>query len=403
MRFFANIAIGLLAALVLGACGRSESAGNAAGGMDEARGVTITRCDGYTLVEIANPWRKGEVLHTYVLVPRYADTARNSKETGEASGSTRHDDDGSASLKGSEEQPLPEDLPDGTVVRVPIERAVVYSSVHAGVMKELGSFSAVRGVCDAQYYTMPEVQSGIADGSIADCGNSLSPTIERLVALKPDAIILSPFQNAGYGVLTNLGVPIIECADYMEHTPLGRAEWIKLFGELLGCREKADSIFQATAREYSALTALTATVEKRPKVISEMITSGVWFVPGGDSYMAHLFTDAGAFYPWSDDTNSGSLSLDFSQVLARAQDADFWLIKPDRHLSYSDFEAINPLNVKFKAFGCRGVYQCVTSETSLFTDFPFHPQVLLRDFVKIFHPELLPDYQLRYYQPLSNE
>lgn len=403
MRFFANIAIGLLAALVLGACGRSESAGNAAGGMDEARGVTITRCDGYTLVEIANPWRKGEVLHTYVLVPRYADAARNSKETGEASGSTRHDDDGSASLKGSEEQPLPEGLPDGTVVRVPIERAVVYSSVHAGVMKELGSFSAVRGVCDAQYYTMPEVQSGIADGSIADCGNSLSPTIERLVALKPDAIILSPFQNAGYGVLTNLGVPIIECADYMEHTPLGRAEWIKLFGELLGCREKADSIFQATAREYSALTALTATVEKRPKVISEMITSGVWFVPGGDSYMAHLFTDAGAFYPWSDNNNSGSLSLDFSQVLARAQDADFWLIKPDRHLSYSDFEAINPLNVKFKAFGCRGVYQCVTSETSLFTDFPFHPQVLLRDFVKIFHPELLPDYQLRYYQPLSNE
>ena len=403
MRFFANIAIGLLSALVLGACGRSESAGNADGGMDEARGVTITRCDGYTLVEIANPWRKGEVLHTYVLVPRYADAARSTKETGEASGSTRHDDDGSASLKGSEEQPLPEGLPDGTVVRVPIERAVVYSSVHAGVMKELGSFSAVRGVCDAQYYTMPEVQSGIADGSIADCGNSLSPTIERLVALKPDAIILSPFQNAGYGVLTNLGVPIIECADYMEHTPLGRAEWIKLFGELLGCREKADSIFQATAREYTALTALTATVEKRPKVISEMITSGVWFVPGGDSYMAHLFTDAGASYPWSDNNNSGSLSLDFSQVLARAQDADFWLIKPDRHLSYSDFEAINPLNVKFKAFSCRGVYQCVTSETSLFTDFPFHPQVLLRDFVKIFHPELLPDYQLRYYQPLSNE
>ncbi|MDO5772182.1 MAG: ABC transporter substrate-binding protein [Bacteroidales bacterium] len=402
MRFFANIAMALLATLMLVACGRSD-ASDATTGMAEARGVTITRCDGYTIVEVANPWRKGEVLHTYIFVPRYADTARNSKETGEASGSTRHDDDGSASLKGREELPLPEGLPEGTVVRVPIERAVVYSSVHAGVMKELGAFSAVRGVCDAQYYTMPEVQSGLDDGSIADCGNSLSPTIERLVALKPDAIILSPFQNAGYGVLTNLGVPIIECADYMEHTPLGRAEWIKLFGELLCCREKADSIFQATADEYSALTALTATVEHRPKVISEMITSGVWFVPGGDSYMAHLFTDAGASYPWSDNNNSGSLSLDFSQVLARAQDADFWLIKPDRHLSYSDFEAINPLNVKFKAFGCRGVYQCVTSETSLFTDFPFHPQVLLRDFVKIFHPELLPDYQLRYYQPLSND
>lgn len=415
----------LLATLMLVACGRSD-ASDATTGMAEARGVTITRCDGYTIVEVANPWRKGEVLHTYILVPRYANAAQNptkaeanvaqshteaeanvaqsqNKAAADAAPNQSQNKAEAVAAAGREELPLPEGLPDGTVVRVPIERAVVYSSVHAGVMKELGAFSAVRGVCDAQYYTMPEVQSGLDDGSIADCGNSLSPTIERLVALKPDAIILSPFQNAGYGVLTNLGVPIIECADYMEHTPLGRAEWIKLFGELLCCREKADSIFQATADEYSALTALTATLEHRPKVISEMITSGVWFVPGGDSYMAHLFTDAGASYPWSDDTNSGSLSLDFSQVLARAQDADFWLIKPDRRLSYRDFEAINPLNVKFSAFSHRGVYQCVTSETSLFTDFPFHPQVLLRDFVKIFHPELLPDYQLRYYQPLSND
>ena len=423
MRFFANIALALLAALMLGACGKSD-ASDATTGMAEARGITITRCDGYTVVEVANPWRKGEVLHTYILVPRYADAASspNKAEANTASSQSQNKADADAAQSPNiaaadaaptsaeavasavrEELPLPEGLPQGTVVRVPIERAVIYSSVHAGVMKELGAFSAVRGVCDAQYYTMPEVQSGLDDGSIADCGNSLSPTIERLVALKPDAIILSPFQNAGYGVLTNLGVPIIECADYMEHTPLGRAEWIKLFGELLCCREKADSIFQATADEYSALTALTATVEHRPKVISEMITSGVWFVPGGDSYMAHLFTDAGASYPWSDDTNSGSLSLDFSQVLARAQDADFWLIKPDRRLSYSDFEAINPLHTKFKAFSNRTVYQCVTTETSLFTDFPFHPQVLLRDYVAIFHPELLPDYQPRYYQPLSNE
>ena len=261
----------LLATLMLVACGRSD-ASDATTGMAEARGVTITRCDGYTIVEVANPWRKGEVLHTYILVPRYANAAQNptkaeanvaqsqNKAAADAAPNQSQNKAEAVAAAGREELPLPEGLPDGTVVRVPIERAVVYSSVHAGVMKELGAFSAVRGVCDAQYYTMPEVQRGLADGSIADCGNSLSPTIERLVALKPDAIILSPFQNAGYGVLTNLGVPIIECADYMEHTPLGRAEWIKLFGELLCCREKADSIFQATADEYSALTALTATV-----------------------------------------------------------------------------------------------------------------------------------------------
>ena len=248
MRFFANIAMALLATLMLVACGRSD-ASDATTGMAEARGVTITRCDGYTIVEVANPWRKGEVLHTYILVPRYANAVQNptkaeanvaqshteaeanvaqsqNKAAADAAPNQSQTKAEAVAAAGREELPLPEGLPDGTVVRVPIERAVVYSSVHAGVMKELGAFSAVRGVCDAQYYTMPEVQRGLADGSIADCGNSLSPTIERLVALKSDAIILSPFQNAGYGVLTNLGVPIIECADYMEHTPLGRAEWI---------------------------------------------------------------------------------------------------------------------------------------------------------------------------------
>ena len=353
------------------ACGNSRNAANGAetdSVITEAKGIAITRCDGYTVVRIANPWQEGQLLQTYVLVPRGKD--------------------------------MPESVPEGTVVRVPLERAVVYSSVHAGVMKELGCFDAVRGVCDAQYYTMPEVRQGLADGSIADIGNSLSPTIERLVAMKPDAIILSPFQNAGYGVLTNLGVPIIECADYMEHSPMGRAEWIKLFGELLCKCELADSIYLATAERYSKLCELTANVQKRPKVISETVTSGVWYVPGGDSYMAHLFNDAGAFYPWSDNSSAGSLSLDFSQVLDTAQDADYWLIKPGSTLSYSDFEAQNPLNAKFRAFSERHIFQCNTAETSLFTDFPFHPDVLLSDFVAIFHPELLPGYSTKYYKPL---
>ena len=363
----------LAAALTVAACGNSrgddrDTATDSV--MTAARGVAVEHCDGYTLVRVANPWRKGEVLHTYVLVPRG--------------------------------MPMPDALPEGTVVRVPLERAVVYSSVHAGVMKELGAMGAVRGVCDAQYYTMPEVLSGLADGSIADCGNSLSPTIERLVALKPDAIILSPFQNAGYGVLANIGVPIIECADYMEHTPLGRAEWIKVFGELLGKSALADSIYRATVESYSALTRLTAGVKERPKVLSETIYSGVWYVPGGDSYMAHLFADAGASYPWSDDHSSGSLSLHFSQVLERAQDARFWLIKPAQHMSYADLEASNQLYARFEAFKQRRVYQCVTGETSLFTDFPFHPDVLLRDVVAIFHPQLLPGYEPRYYQPLAD-
>ena len=333
--------------------------------------LRLTDTLGCTFAEIADPWHEGRTMQRYCLVPQDAD--------------------------------VPEEASGYVIVRTPLRRIASGTALHAALLQELGAEDALAGLFDAEYAVGSALKQLIQTGRLKPAGNSMKPDAELLHALHPDALLLSPFENAGHGALTTLGVPIIECADYMEHTPLGRAEWIKLFGELLCCREKADSIFQATADEYSALTALTATVEHRPKVISEMITSGVWFVPGGDSYMAHLFTDAGASYPWSDDTNSGSLSLDFSQVLARAQDADFWLIKPDRRLSYRDFEAINPLNVKFNAFSHRGVYQCVTSETSLFTDFPFHPQVLLRDFVAIFHPELLPDYMPRYYHPLSND
>ena len=170
----------MMAAACLCACG--GSGGSAASGDADsliavAKGLTVERHDGYTVAVVKNPWKPGERLHTYVLVPR--------------------------------DEPLPADLPAGTVVRTPLTNAVVYSSVHGGVMKELGALDAVRGVCDARYFNMPEVQRGLADGSIVDVGNSMSPTVERLVAMKPDAIILSPFQNAGYGAIEKLGVPII--------------------------------------------------------------------------------------------------------------------------------------------------------------------------------------------------
>lgn len=364
----------MMAAACLCACG--GSGGSAASGDADsliavAKGLTVERHDGYTVAVVKNPWKPGERLHTYVLVPR--------------------------------DEPLPADLPAGTVVRTPLTNVVVYSSVHGGVMRELGALDAVRGVCDARYFNMPEVQRGLADGSIVDVGNSMSPTVERLVAMKPDAIILSPFQNAGYGAIEKLGVPIIECADYMENTPLGRAEWIKLFGELLGASELADSIYAATTTKYEALRQLASGVKTRPKVISEMVMSGVWYVPGGDSYMAHLFEDAGADYPWSDDSSSGSLSLDISQVLNRAADADFWLVKWHVDLCYTAMEDLNHLNSKFKAYKDMHIYQCNTDSTTLFTDFPFHPDVLLRDFVAIFHPELLPDYSTVYYKPLIDE
>lgn len=364
-----NIIILMIICLLLPNCKHNNNTASKSDNMEYAQWLDIEHYDSYTQVTVRNPWNAGSALQTYCLVPR--------------------------------DNAIPSNA-NGTIIKVPVQSALVYSSVHGGIIKELGALQSITGVCDAQYFDMPEIKQLVADGRIVDAGNSMQPTIERIVQLRPDAIILSPFQNGGYGALTSLGTPIIECADYMENTPLGRAEWIKLFGELYCCRAKADSIFSSVVKQYTTVKALTDSISWRPKVISETVTSGVWFMPGGDSYMAHLYIDAGADYPWSSDTSTGSLSLNFEQVYATAHDADIWLIKSLHPMSYDEFAAQYPLNTKFKAFKERHIYQCPSLNTSLYRDFPFHPEVLLREYVRIFHPDILAE-PTQYFKPMTDK
>lgn len=370
-----NVIMMLFIAVAVSACANKSSrndSGNAAADsvITCAKGISISHIDGYTLVSVKNPWKTGAVLQTYALVPRDAE--------------------------------VPASLPDGvTVVRTPLRNTVVYSSVHGSVMKELGELAAIRGVCDAEYFNMPEIQESLKRGKVVNVGNSQSPTIEKLIEMSPDAIILSPFQNAGYGVLTNLKVPIIECADYMEDSPLGRAEWIKFFGELFGKTEAADSIYAATVKKYNDLKDKASTMSRKPRVLTELLYSGVWYVPGGNSYMARMLEDAGAAYPWADDKSSGSLSLDYAQVLEKAGDADYWFIKPMVEMSYSSLAKENQLYTQIKAYKVKHIYQCMTVNSTFFQDFPFHPDVLLKDFIAIMHPELR--YTAKYYMPVKDE
>ena len=365
----------LLCAILLCACSNKKQdtpSTKEEGYVVEASLIKVSKHDGYTQVKILDPWHTDKPSHDYTLIPK-----------------------GSAA---------PSDLPKGTIIHTPIERALVYSSVHAQVIKELGKISAVSGVCDAEYFKIPEIAAGLKDGKITNAGSSMAPTIEKIIALNPEIIILSPFQNGGYGTIATLGIPILECADYMEESPIGRAEWVKLFGLLCGNKDKAEELFNHTQAEYNAIKEQVSVTNARPKVITEMVTSGVWFVPGGNSYMAHIITDAGATYPWSDNTESGSLQLDFAQVLNTAHDADFWLIKTSNIKSYADLKQAYTLNDRFDAFSKKNVWVCDTQTTSLFEEFPFHPELLLKELALIFHPELNDsNYKYRYYQPLTDK
>lgn len=352
--------------------GSKSSDANISGGdtiTNDSELLTIINFGNYTIVDITNPWQKDALLQRYILVNR--DSSIN-------------------------------DIPKGTIVKTPLKSSLVYSSVHAGAIKEMGAISAVTAVCDAKYYKIPEITIGLNSGNVIDAGSSMSPSIERILEHQPEAILTSPFQNAGHGAIEQLGIPIIECADYMESTPLGRAEWIKLLGELYGCRDKASEIYDQVRNNYNSLTSKTSAIETRPIVISEMVTDGVWYLPGGRSYMARIFNDAGAKYPWDDDQSTGSLQLDFATVYDRAHNADFWFIKTfDRDLTLDKLKSIYPLHSRMNAFSNGGVYSCNTATSSLFEDFPFHPDKLLRDFINIIHPELSQEATTIYYKQVK--
>jgi len=354
-------------------CFRSgNSTGQVLGGQDSvittARLLSMQREARYTVVTVGDPW-KGGVLHRYVLVPR--------------------------------DSTLPDDLPDGTLVRTPVSRALVYSSVHTSLLSELGAIDAVRGVVDSQYFNDSTISAGLQSGTIADCGNSMNPTVEKVIDMQPDAILLSPYQDASYGQIAKLDIPIIECADYLEYDPLGRAEWVKFYGELVGKRAEADSLYAAVVAAYNDMKQKAAGADTHPTVVTEMVISGVWNVPGGQSYMARILNDAGGKYMFADDGNTGSLALDFNQVLAVAQNADYWFIKWTNINSLKDLQGANELNREMAAFQNGRVYVCDTDKTRFFDRIPFHPEVLLREFAAIMHPELFPGFTNQMYHHID--
>ena len=341
--------------------------------LEYAEGFSIERCDSFTKVTVRDPWDTTKTRRTYLLVE-----------------------------KGME---VPASLPQGTLIRIPVEKAVIYASVHAAMASRIGSLDRVCGVCEPQYLTCPDVKQRVESGSIADLGLSTSPDIEKIVSLGADVIIASPFENSGFGAAEKLGVPIVEAADYMENHPLGRAEWIKFYGLLLGREAEADSIFNATRESYNALRTLAQGCLERPTVMLERKYGATWGVPGAESYIAVMHRDAGADYIFSDIPGTGSAQKSFEEVFDRACHANFWLMKHNRKsgLSYSDLRAEYSPYANFDAFKERRIFACNTVGTPYYDDIALSPDLILKDFISIYHPELLPGYTAKYYKPLTDK
>ena len=363
--------------LLLSACGGGSKASSASGHeeiipMKYAENLTLVKGDGYIEARLRNPWDTTAVLQNYILVEK--------------------------------DKPMPDHLPAGTLVRTPLSKALVYTGVHCALIQELGVLESIGGICELQHIKVPEIQEGCKNGTIVNAGEGTNPDIEKIIDMHPDALMLSPYENSGgHGQVEKLKVPIIECADYMETSALGSAEWIRFYGLLFHQSAKADSIFAIVEKNYNELKALAASQPVKPKVMCELKSGSAWYVPGGRSTTGKLYKDAGGDYLFDSYPNSGAVPLSFETVFDKAQDADVWLMKynqPSDKTMAGIREDYSPY-ANFKAFKERNVYGCNTAYHTYYEDFPFHPDLVLKDLIKIFHPSLLPEYELKYFSKLA--
>lgn len=325
--------------------------------MSHATNITMVRYPHYTVVTLKNPWKQDAILATYVLVER--------KDSAQAS-----------------------HLPNGIVLYTPLRRNIVFTTSHAYLMEMLGCRKTIVGVADAKYMLIPDIKKRLGK-DITDVGNSMKPDFERIIDLRPDAVWLSPFDNGGsYGTLENTDIPVIACADYMETSALGRAEWMKFYALLLGSETRAQQLYTQMERNYNALSARASHAKRTLSVLPDKLVSNVWYVPGGKSSAGMLYHDAYGHYAYLNDGHSGSLALPFEQVLDKMGNADFWLICQNGPLNkrmlgseYEGYAAMKP-------YKTGEIYYCRVDSVPYFEQQSWRPDLLLHDLVQLFHPDL---------------
>lgn len=336
-----------------------------------AKGFTVKKYADYKEVTVVDPWDSTKILQRYILVDKT--------------------------------KTLPANLPKGTLIRTPLNSVVAYSTIHCATLNELGVLSTVKGVCEPSYIDIDYIQEGVKNGTIADLGQAANPIIEKIVDVDPEAIFATPIQGRTYGSIDKAGIPVIETPDYMEPLPLGRAEWIRFYSLFFDNESQADSLFNITVNNYNTIKEKMVSVKEKPSVFIDLMYGNVWYISGGGSFISRMLSDAGANYVWSDNDKVASTPLAFEEILDKAGDAQFWLIKYNHptDLTYTSLEKEYKPYSYFSAFKNRNIYACNAAEKSYYEDLPIHPDYILQDFAYIFHPDLFPDYTPRYYSNMK--
>ncbi|MFI2742832.1 ABC transporter substrate-binding protein [Zhouia sp. PK063] len=343
--------------------------------IEEAKGFSITDYKTYKVITVHAPWPKAERDFTYALARDITKIPTN-----------QHFD---------------------AVVKVPVKSMVVTSTTHIPALEALHSLGTLVGFPDTKYISSKPARALINEGKIQDIGQNESINTEMLLNLKPDVVIGFSInnQNKTYKTIQNSGIPVVYNGDWTEETPLGKAEWIKFFAPFFEKEKEANHIFTTIKSNYNSAKKLALSATEKPTVLSGAMYKDVWYLPAGKSWGAQFIKDANANYLWSESEGNGSLSLNFENVFLKATHADFW-IAPSQFISYDEMKKANNHYTKFDAFNKRQIYTYALTKGDtgglLYYELgPQRPDLVLKDLIHIFHPELLKDYQPYFFKPLQ--
>lgn len=340
-----------------------------------ASGLSIYKYDGYSVVKVTNPWPEANKDFTYVL-----------KEKNAA---------------------VPDSLQKHTTIQVPLQSIVVTSTTNVPFLEMLGVENKLVGFPHTDYISSVKTRALIDKGTVKNVGQNERLNMEKLIELSPELIVTFGVDNNNPMIknLEKSGLKVMIQGDWMEQSPLGKAEWIKLYAALFGKEKEADQLFDNIVKEYKE--ALTSVKGKQAKatVLYGNMYQDQWYVAKGNSWVAQFLKDAKANYLWADVEGTGSLGLPFEKVLEKAKNADIW-IAAGTFKTLGELSASNPHYSQFDAFKKKNVYTFesklgATGGTIYYEMAPSRPDLVLKDFIKIFHPELLPDYTLTYAEKLK--
>jgi iron complex transport system substrate-binding protein len=379
MKFVKNTALFILVILVFIQC-KKESKKEAKtttieNSIQYANGLEIYKQQGFSIVKITNPWPEAKESFTYILQEKNGI--------------------------------IPDSLKQFPIIQIPLKSIVVTSTTHIPSLELLGVENTLIGFPSTDYISSEKTRKLIDAGKVREVGVNENLNTEVLIDMNPD-LIVSFGINSSNPTLDNLqksGLNIMLNGDWTEQSPLGKAEWIKFFGALYGLDSKANAIFSTIEKEYKTTLELAKKATTQPTVLCGAMYQEQWYVPQGKSWAALFLKDAQSNYLWANTKGTGSLAVSFEVILEKAKNAEFW-IAPGNFSSLKEMSDSNPHYKQFTSFKNKKVYSYALNKGAkggiiYFEWSPTRPDWVLKDFIKIIHPELVPNHKLFFFQKLD--